>query len=255
MAKLTFTLPFIAPKTAFFWHRWSQALATMAGDKNLPDYMQTYAPIGTTMVQGKPAMVWIDATAVSHFGKSFQTRFGDVPIPKLLAFWRENPFLQTGYRLVGGRDEFYWAGKPQNGQVWVSAGDGTVKRFRPDGKIEQVVPQAPIIKTLAHMFPAVQIQEQLTTPYDVNKGNALNPDGSYRFPKELWQRITELFGPKTKVGNAQDLANSELRGVQYTLKDLQHMYIKATPEEREYIRGVFEDYQKGMFRRMKTGGS
>lgn len=255
MAKLTFTLPFIAPKTAFFWHRWSQALATMAGDKNLPDYMQTYAPIGSTMVGGKPMLLWIDATAVSHFGKSFQTRAGDVPIPKLLAFWKENPFLQTGYRLIGGRDEFYWAGRPQNGQVWVSAGDGTVRRFRPDGKIEQVVPQAPIIKTLAHMFPAVQSQEQLFTPYDINKGNALNPDGTYRYPKEVLQRIVELFGPKTKVGSAQDIQTNELRTVQQTLKELQHLYPRATPEEREYIRGVFEDYQKGMFRRMKTGGS
>jgi hypothetical protein len=253
MAKLTFTLPFVAPKTTLFWHRWSMALTSMAGDRNLPDYMATYAPVGSTMVNGKPALIWVDVTTVSHFGKYFQTRVGDMPIPKLLAFWRENPIIQTGYRLVGGRDEFYWAGRPQDGQVWVSAGDGTVKRFRPDGKIETVVPQAPVIKTLAHMFPAVQMEDQLTTPYDINKGPAMNPDGTYRFPKELWQRIVELFGPKTRVQSREEIIQNEQRNVQHTLRELQHMYQRASPDEREYIRGVFEDYQKGMFRRMKTG--
>jgi hypothetical protein len=259
MARLTFLLPFIAPKTAFFWHRWAGALMQMAGDKQLPDYMATYAPVGSTMVNGKPALVWIDATSISHFGKYFQSRIGDYPIPKLLAFWRENPILLTGYRLVGGRDEFYWAGRPQNGQVWVSAGDGEVRRFRPDGKIETVVPQAPVVKALSSMFLPVQTMEELENHlaggqhYDVNKGPAMNPDGTYRFPKELWQTITEMFGPRTMQRSREDIIQSEQRTVQHTLKDFARRYRTAGPDEREYIRGVFEDYQKGMFRRMKTG--
>ena len=249
MAKLTFMLPFIAPKTAFFWHRWSQTMMTMAGDRSLPEWAAPYAPVGTTK-DGK--LIWVNVTSLSPFEKYPIARFAEEKIPALFAFWRQNPFITTGYRMMGGRDEFYWAGKPQPGMAWVSAGDGTVNRFRPDGKIENVVPQAPVLKTLANFFPSTQFIEQWIAPYKVNKGGAMNPDGTYRFPDELWDKVARTLGASRVERTREDMINAEKRQVMHILRDLQKQYPRADESTREYIRGVFEDVYQGKFRKMKA---
>ena len=248
MTKLAFTYPFIAPKSAFFWHRYSQSLADMAGDPDMPDWMAGYFPVGGTE---EGDTVWIRLAGLGPMGGVRTGRMGDAPVPSMLQFWNQNPIISLGYRMAGGRDEFYWAGKQQPGKVWVNAGDGRIHRFRADGTIETVVPQMSFVEGLSRLFPTVQVVDRLISNYDVYKGPVQNPDGTLKYPSSIGNRIGQTLGVSSKTGSADDFSRSERNRVLGIFKDLERQYPRFGPEEREYVRGLFEDYRNGYFRKFK----
>jgi len=162
--------------------------------------------------------------------------------------WNE---LQLRYKASGGKDEFSWAGKPPSNEMWVSNYDGRVTRFI-DGKLATEVPQPPLISSLAHTFPVVQMLDQLVSNYELNKGEQLNPDGTPKYPLELWQRLWNMWGVKTKIANMDDLKMQEQRMVRSKIMELKNLWKRASPEQKVYIEGILNDYSyHGQYRDFK----
>ena len=134
----------------------------------------------------------------------------------------------------------------------VAINDGETYKFNERGKIERVMAQPPLLKTLLHMFPAVQMAEQLISNYDVRQRPTLNADGSVRYPVELHQRLLDSVGVKLMHRNRENAIRSERFKVRQALEDLRAQYRKAGPEEREFIQGVFDDYARGEYRRIEA---
>ena len=249
MTKLAFTYPFIAPKTSFFWHRYSQALADMSTDPDMPDWMAGYFPVGG---DEKGDTYWIRLSQLGPFGGVKTGRAGDMPIPSILQFWQQNPLIRLGYRTIGGRDEFYWAGRPKAGDTWVQAGEGKITRFRPDGTLETVVPQMSLIEGLETMFPVVQTMNQLIQDYDVMKGNAQKPDGSPKFPVTGTDKVLRTMGVSTKTGEPSDFRRGEKYGVRKTIEDLKKAYPRMDPQQREEAREYMRDFSRGHYRKFRS---
>ena len=249
MSKLAFTFPFLSPGKAFFWHRYAGAMAEMMGDPELPDWMAGYAPV---FMRQNGDTVWARLTSLSPFGSLRTEHVGGVPIPGILAFWQANPWISAGFKLIGGKDTWN-AGSVPYGEPLVAVNDGEVYKFNERGKLERIIAQPPLISTLAHMFPPVQMLEQLISNFDVRKGKpALNADGSVRYPIELWQRLADVGGLKLMQRNREDAIRSEKFKVRAAMRELKGAYKKAGPEDREYIKGVFEDYVRGEYRRIEA---
>jgi cell division protein FtsB len=249
MTKLAFTYPFIAPKTSFFWHRYSQALADMSTDPDMPDWMAGYFPVGGSE---KGETYWIRLSQLGPFGGVKTGRAGDMPVPGIVQFWQQNPILKLGYRAIGGRDEFYWAGKPKAGDTWVQAGEGKITRFRPDGTLETVVPQMSPIEGLETMFPVVQVMNQLIQSYDVGKGNAQKPDGSPKHPVTTTDKVLRTIGISTKTGSPEDFRRGEKYGVRKTIEELKKAYPRMDPEQREAAREYVRDFSRGYYRKFRS---
>lgn len=248
MSKLAFTLPFLAPAKTFFWHRYSAALIDMMGDGELPEWAAPYAPV-FALANGNT--VWARLTNVNPFTSARTTTVGGAPIPAMLAFWQQNPWISVGYRLIGGRDEFVPGGVPY-GETAVAVNDGDVYRFNERGKLEKIVPQAPLVKSLMHLFPPVQFADQLIANYDVRKGPALNRDGTPRYPMEMYQRLASFVGARVMEGNREDMIRMEKFRVRKVLDELRSEYRRSGPDERETIRQIFEDYARGEYRRIEA---
>lgn len=248
MTKLAFTYPLIAPKTSFFWHRYSQAMADMATDEDIPEYMAGYFPAGG-FENGDT--FWIRLSQLGPFGGVRMGRAGDMPVPSLLQFWNQNPGIRLGYRLVGGRDEWYWAGKPKAGQIMVSAGDGTVNRFRPDGKLENVVPQMSPTDALATFFPVVQVVEQLFKNYDVMKGDVQTPTGEPKYPIGAGTKALRLIGISAKTGTAEDFRRGEKFASAKVIRNLVKDYPRMDPKQKEDAKQYIQDYVKGYYREFR----
>ena len=249
MTKLAFTYPFIAPKTAFFWHRYSQALADMSTDPDMPDWMAGYFPVGGA---GNGDTYWIRLSQLGPFGGVRTGRAGDLPVPGIVQFWNQNPIVRLGHRMIGGRDEFYWAGKPKAGQTWVEAGEGKITRFRPDGKLETVVPQMSPMEGLETMFPVVQVMNQLIQSYDVQKGDIRKPDGSPKYPVSGVDKTLRTIGVSTKTGTPADFRRSEKYGVRKTFEELKKAYPRMDPEQREAAREYIRDFARGQYRSFRS---
>lgn len=248
MAKLAFTFPFIAPGKAFFWHRYQTAMMDMMGDPELPEWMAAYAPVG---VRQNGDTVWARITSLSPFGSLRTERIGGAPIPSILAFWQANPWISTGYKLIGGKDMFS-AGTVPYGEHVVSTNDGTVWKFNAQGKIEKTIEQPPLIRSLAYTLPVVQMVDQIYSNYDVRKGIRLNPDGTVKYPLELHQRLADAVGLKLMHGKREVFIRSEKARVRRILDNLMRSYPRASPEEREYIRVIREDVARGEYRRIEA---
>ena len=248
MTKLAFTYPFIAPKSAFFWHRYSQSLADMAGDADLPDEMAGYFPVGG---YENGDTMWIRLAGLGPMGGVRTGRMGDAPIPSIVQFWAQNPIVRLGYRWAGGADDFYWAGKPKPGQVFVEAGRGKITRFRKDGTLETVIPQMGWMEGLSEFFPTVQVVNRLISNYNTYQGAVQNPDGTLKYPMSAGRRVLGTLGVGTKEGSREEFIQKERNRVLGIFKDLERQYPRLGPEEREYVRGLFEDYRNGYFRKIK----
>ncbi len=246
MSKLAFTFPFIAPGKAFFWHRYAAAMTEMMGDPELPDWLAAYTP---AFVRANGDTVWARFTALSPFGSLRTEKIGDIPIPSILAFWRSNPWISTGYKLIGGKDQWN-AGSVPYGEDLVAVNDGEVYRFNEQGKLEKVIAQPPAIRTLAHSFPVVQMIDQLISNYDVRKGKpVLNPDGTVKYPVELHQRLAQAAGVKLLQRSREQVMATERSQAKHALDELRSQYKRADPERRKYIEGIFEDYSRGDYRK------
>lgn len=250
MSKLAFNFPFLSPGKAFFWHRYAGAMTEMMGDPELPEWLAPYAPV---FVRQNGDTVWARITSMSPFGALRTEHVGGVPIPSIVSFWQSNPWVSLGFRLAGGRDTFN-PGQIPYGEPLVAINDGEVYEFNQEtGKLERRVVQAPLGRSAFHLFPVVQMIDQLISNYDVRKGSpVLNSDGSVKYPLELHQRLLDLMGVKLMHRNREDAIRMEKVKVRRSLEELKKQYRKAGPEEREFIKGVFEDYQRGEYRRIEA---
>ena len=254
---LAFKIPFLRPKSQFMWNRYAAAMQSLVGDPELPDYMAPYFPV---FARENGSTVWVRLAGGLIPQASLRTEaIGDIPVPNIVAFWKQNPFISLGFRAIGGRDEFSASVVP-SGEPMVSMGDGSVSEFTEDGKLRKTIPQMPAISGLMHMFPQVQMIETLLAPYEVTQHDyigfpkpVLNYDGTYRYPRELWQQIVSALVIPVKDRKREDIIAAERRRVFSALRQLQKQYRWTTdPERRRFIAEVFRDYQRGAYRRIEA---
>lgn len=255
MTMLAFRLPFIAPGATFAWNRFSAVLADMVNDERLPEWVQGYVPVFGTK-DGN--IIWVKSTSFSPFESLRSSKIGEVPVPNIAAFWERNPLIALGIRLVGGKTVFDKAALPY-GEQMVNMADGSVVELTPDGKLKKTIPQTPLVSAVAHMFPLTQLIENVLTPFWTNKYDqfgmpkpVFNPDGSYRYPRELQDRLSRLIGLNVMTRKPQDLINAERRKVGQTMEGLKRQWKRADPEEREMIRQAFQDYRAGEYRKFAS---
>lgn len=255
MTMLAFRLPFLAAPKAFAWNRFSAALMSQVGDPELPEYMRDYIPV---FARQNGDTVWLKFGSYSPFNNLRVSRFADVPIPNLLAFHEQNPMISLAVRMVGGKTMFEGSKVPY-GEPIVNVSNGDVYEFTPQGTLRKTIPQTPLISGVAHMFPTTQLLENLIAPFAVTKRNwygypqpVLNPDGSYKYPKELLDRLGPLAGLSVATRNREEMIRSERIKVRMAILAMRKAYRRADPDEREYLRTVLEDYQRGEFRRIEA---
>lgn len=246
MTMLAFRLPFIAPGATFAWHKYAAAMATMHNDDDLPDWMSGYIPVFAKQDGGQ---VWAKMTSMSPFGGLRRSSMADVPIPAVADFVSQNPFISLVYKFKGGKDEWD-SGSIPYGEPMVKMTTGDVYEFKDDGTLEKTIPQVPLIKGIVNMWPVVQMVDQLISPYDVRKGPELNSDGTYRYPREWWESLASMAGPRLMQGKREDFVRSEKRRIQKSIEGLRYAYKHASPERQEFIRNALREYTEGRFRKI-----
>jgi hypothetical protein len=245
MSMLAFRLPFLAPIKTFAWNRFSDALSTLTQDPELPQDYKGRIPVAVTK-DGKS--VWVKLTTYSPFESLKTSRVAGIPVPGMLNLAERNPFIGLGYEFFGGKTVFDATSVPY-GEQMVGIGDGTVLRVKPNGKIEREVPQTPLVSGVMHMFPTVQLMQQVMQPYWTNKYNwagmpepVLKPDGSYKFPKELWDRLGAAVGLNIQTRSREEIIRSRRIKAMTNIREMRSAYRRADPEEREFIRTAMQDY-------------
>lgn len=235
---LAFRLPFLAPVKTFLWHRYAAALQTMMGDPELPEWTVGYAPVGA---RENGDTIWMKVENLTPMASFRTTEIGGQAIPSWLAFWQSNPYISLGLRLIGYRGEFY---NPmlRYGENMVSIGNGDVYKYRLDGKFEKTLPQAPIISASAEMFAPVQLVQMLLSNYDIMQGPRYNPDGTIKYPIELWRRLANAIGVKTMVRSKESIMRSEGNRFKQIISYYKRKMKDASPDERTYIESVLRDY-------------
>lgn len=253
MNMLAFKLPFINPVKTFLWHRYSMAMWSMVGDPELPEWVQGYVPVFT---RENGDMVWMRLSRYSPFEGLRQTKFADVPIPGIMDPG-QNPFIGLGFKYMGGKTIFDRSPIPY-GEPMVNISNGDVYEFLENGKLKKVFPQTPAIAGVAHFFPVAQYIEDGITPYVVNKYNwvgypepKLNADGSYRYPRELWERALSLAGVKATSRSPEDMIQAERSRVRQTIMSVRSAYQRSTdPDERKFLEQSLQDYARGEYRKI-----
>jgi hypothetical protein len=222
-------------------------MMSMVGDKELPEWLQGYVPV---MARENGDLVWFKLSGFSPFQGSRVTQIGNMPVPNVLNPFESNPILSLAIRINGGRTAFDRGTLPY-GERMVNISNGDVYQFTENGTIRKTVPQAPLIGSVAHMFPVTQLIEDVLTPYQATEHNwlgfpkpVLNADGTYRYPRELWQRLGSLVGANLMSRSREDAISAEKVKVAQALRGLKAQYRKADPDEREYIMNSFRDYQR-----------
>jgi len=255
MAMLAFRLPFRQPGQLFRWDRYAAFMASQVGDPGMPEYMASYIP---TFVLQDGSTAWMKMSSVSPFGSLRTSRFGGIPIPGIVDIREQNPIARLLYTMSGGKTKFD-VGTIPYGEPMVSVADGSVYEMTGDGYIQKTIPQVPFIAGLIHMFPGTQFIDQLITGSEVNQYGDLgephaimNPDGSVRYPVELWNSLTNFFVARTKIKKREDIILAEKRRVRMVMEDLRAEYRRADPERRQFIQQVFRDYAAGAYRKIKA---
>lgn len=251
MTKLAFRLPFYAPVKTFLWHRYAMAMWSMIGDKDLPDYMNGYVPV---MARENGDLVWMKLTRFSPFNSLKMKEFGGIPIPNLIDIAAQNPLIGLAFKSEGGRTVFDRSAIPY-GESMVNISNGDVYEYTQDGKLRKTIPQSPFISNVVHMFPITQLIEDVISPYRANSYNmvglpepAMNPDGSYRAPREWWQRLGAVAGFNLMGRSREDLIRSEKIKIHQVLMSMRKSYRRADPEERKFFTQAFRDYAAGQLR-------
>jgi hypothetical protein len=244
---LAFRLPFIAPIKTFAWNRFSDALGTLTQDKDLPEDFKGRVPVAVTK-DGKS--VWVKLDAYSPFGSLKTSHVAGIPMPQMFNIAERNPFLGLGFQFVGGKTIWDASSIPY-GEQMVSIGDGTVLRVKPNGKIEREVPQTPLVSGIMHMFPTTQLIQQVLMPYWTNKYDwagmpepVLNSDGTYKYPRELWDRLGAAAGINIQTRSREDIIRSRKAKAMKNVREMRAQYKRADPEEREFILDSMKDYIK-----------
>jgi hypothetical protein len=247
MSMLAFRLPFIAPIKTFAWNRFSDALSSLTNDPDLPEDFKGRVPVAVTK-DGKS--VWVKLTAYDPFGGLKTSHVAGIPMPQMFNLAERNPFLGLGFQFVGGKTIWDASSIPY-GEQMVSIGDGTVLRLKPNGKIEREVPQTPLVSGIMHMFPTTQLIQQVLMPYWTNKYDwagmpepVMNSDGSYKYPRELWDRLGAAVGVNVMTRSKEDVVRSRKMKAMKNVREMRAQYKRADPEEREFILDSMKDYIK-----------
>ena len=248
MSMLAFRIPFLAPIKTFAWNRFSDALATITHDPDLPEDFKGKVP---TFILKDGRTIWGKLTAYSPFEGLRTSRVGDVPVPAMFNVVERNPWLALGFRTFGGKTIYDVSGVPY-GEPVVSLGDGTVVRVKPDGKIEREITPSPIVSSIMHTFPSVQLIQSILTPYWTNKYNwagfpepILKADGTYRYPRELWDRLGAAVGLNLQTRSREDIIRSRKLKALKNVNEMRGQLKRTTdPEEREFIINAMRDYIK-----------
>ena len=253
MSMLTFRLPFLSPVKSFLWHRYSKAMMSMVGDPELPEYMKGRVPVFS---RANGDTVWVNLNSYSPFAGLRRTSAANIPIPNIMSP-EQNPFISLGVHFMGGKTIFDRSSIPY-GEQMVHIGNGDVYEFTQGGKLRKVIPQTPLISGIVHMFPITQFLQDAVLPYQVSKYNvygwpepALNTDGSYKYPREYWQRLASAAGINVQSRSRENIIAMEKVRVRQALIAMRASYRKANPEEREAILQAMRDYANGEYRRFE----
>ena len=246
MTMLAFRLPFIAPGATFAWHKYAAAMATMHNDEELPQWLAGYIPV---MATKEGNQVWAKMTSLSPFGGLRRSRFADIPIPAVANALTQNPFINLVYKFGGGKDEFDSTSLPY-GEPMVKISTGDVYEFKDDGTLEKTIPQVPLIKGVVNMWPVVQMIDQVISRYDVRKGPELKPDGTYKYPREFWDTLVSMVGPRIMRGNREEFIRNEKLKIKKNIMELKYAYRRADPERQEFIRNALREYAEGSYRKI-----
>lgn len=250
MNMLAFRAPFLAPVKTFMWNRFQDFLMTQVNDPRLPEDFRGRVPLAV-LEDGRT--VWFKVNTYSPVDQLKTAKIGGVPIPGMLDPLR-NPAIALGYRLLGGKTIFDASTIPYGTEA-VLAGDGSRIRFKDNGMLQKEMNQAPLVGSLMHLFPSVQLAESVLSPFWTNKYSwagmpepILKADGSYQYPRELWDRLGNLLGANIQTRSKADIIKQERIKSQQTIKDYMKTYKKADPDERELIIEALRDYQRGLYR-------
>jgi hypothetical protein len=250
MTMLAFRVPFMAPVKSFMWNRLSSFLMQATNDPRLGEYVKGRIP---THVLEDGRTIWMKVTSYSPFEGLSTVRPGGIPLPNMLDPLR-NPAVCLGFQFMGGKTVFNVGSLPYGEQA-VSLGDGKVERLMSNGMLKQEIPATPLVSGVMHMFPVTQLIESVLSPSRMNKYNwagipepVLNPDGSYKYPKELWERVGSALGVNLQTRSESEIARSDRIESVKAFQALKKAYIKGDADEKELIRNAFEDRARGEYR-------
>lgn len=250
MNMLAFRIPFMAPVKSFMWNRFSDFLMSQVNDPRLPEDFRGRVPLAV-LEDGRT--VWFNINTYNPVNQLKTDMSAGIPKPGMLDLLR-NPAIALGYKFMGGKTVFD-AGTIPYGTEAVLAGDGTRVRFKDNGTLEKEMNPTPLVSGLMHLFPSVQLAQTVLTGYWTNKYDwagmpepILKPDGSYKYPKELLDRLGNLAGMNIQTRSKEEVIKQERIKAQQTIREYMKTYKKADPEERELIREALQDYQRGLYR-------
>lgn len=245
MTMLAFRLPFLSPVKSFLWHRYAKAMWTMAGDPEIPEYARGYVPL---LGRENGDQIWVKLSSYSPFsGLRISQAFG-LPVPAALNLSESSPLINVAFKGHGGKTIFDKGTMPHAGEDTVFIGDGSGYKIT-NGEIQKFIDQAPAISSVAHMFPIVQYLEELLLPFKVNKYGwhgfpepTYNPDGSYKYPREWWERLAGMAGVGLQSRSRESMIRSKKIMERQALEAMKESFRKASPEDRPAIRDAIRDY-------------
>ncbi len=246
MTMLAFRLPFLAPVKGFLWNRYSQAMWSMVGDPELPEWMHGSVPL---FARENGDQVWLKLSSYSPFSGLRVSKVGGVPVPAAMNLAESSPLFSVMFKTHGGKTVFDKGTMPYAGEDLIFMGDGTAFQWNGKGGVEKTISQAPLISSLAHSFPIVQYMEELVLPFKINKYGwhglptpTYNADGSYRYPREWWERLAGAAGVNLQARSRESIIRSKKMMEKQFLDNAKRAFAKASPEERVAIRETIRDY-------------
>lgn len=244
MTKLVATLPYTYPTKTFLWNRWSQMMADASSEEHHPAWLQGAVPIfdcsdGDTLYM-RPFWNPLERTTT--------TRFGNTEIPNILDLWSAHPILKIGMDLKGGIDSYSMRpfAAPING---VRRDTGEVYRLDPSGKMDKIIAQPELVRSLYHLFPYSQyIDALLLRAKQTQQGWAgspdpiRDPDGSISHPTTLAQNMRDMFTP-FRTADFDKADAMELKNQAGVIKDYKKAIMKERDEEkRDKMLTILQDY-------------